>query len=153
MYTALLTHTLESHDRMVRGEIPDREARRFSALEQLNQNPRLVLLGGPGSGKSTFVNFVAMCMAGETLGREAANLALLTAPLPDEDGSDQDQPQPWEHGALLPVCVILRDFAARGLPPADQAATAEHLWRFIAAQLETAALGAYASHLGQELLE
>ena len=153
VYTALLTLTPEPHDRMVRGEDLDWEARRLSALEQLNRNPRLVLLGDPGSGKSTFVNFVAMCLAGETLAREDANLALLTAPLPDEDGGDQNQPQPWEHGVLLPVRVILRDLAARGLPPADQEATAEHLWRFVASQLEAAALGGYAPHLGRELQE
>jgi len=106
-----------------------------------------------GSGKSTLVNFVAMCLAGETLSRPEADLALLTAPLPDDKGRDQEERQPWSHGAPLPVRVILRDFAARGLPAADEPATAAHLWEFIEAELEAAALGDYAPHLRRELLE
>lgn len=157
VYTALLTLTPEAHGRLLRDELPDHEPggemRRLSALEQLNRHPRLVLLGAPGSGKSTFVNFVAMCLAGEGLGLEEANLALLTAPIPDEEGKDQEQPQPWEHGALPPVRVVLRDFAARGLSDVGQKATARHLWDFIVGELKDAALGDYAPHLRQELLE
>ena len=89
-------------------------------VEQLNRHARLVLLGDPGSGKSTFVNFVALCLAGEALGSKTANLALLTTPLPPEQEDrlsrdpEEPTPQPWDNGALMPVRVILRDFAARG---------------------------------------
>jgi predicted NACHT family NTPase len=78
---------------------------------------------------------------------------LLTAPLSDREGKGQEKPQTWEHGVLLPVRLVLRDFAARGLPPASQTATAKHLWDFIAATLEEATLGEYADHLQQELRE
>ncbi len=158
VYTGLLTLSskapeLPARERLERGEAPEREGKRLSALAQLNRHPRLVLLGDPGGGKSTFVNFVAMCLAGEALGRDRANLALLTAPLPDEKGEDQEETQPWEHGFLLPVRVILRDFAARGLPSVGERAGADHLWRFIVSGLNAATLGDYAQHLRRELLE
>lgn len=156
VYTALLTLTSEDHERMRDPYMVtrDKEPRRQSALAQLNRHDRLVLLGDPGSGKSTFVNFVAMCLAGDALGRTQANVELLTTPLPREDEDEEPSPQPWSHGALLPVRVVLRDFAARGLPEeAGTAATAEHLWSFIAAELQTANLGDYAEHLRRELLD
>jgi formylglycine-generating enzyme required for sulfatase activity/predicted ATPase len=153
VYTALLTVTAETHERLERGDVPDREVKRLSALTQLNRHPHLVLLGDPGSGKSTFVNFVAMCLAGEALGRKEANLALLMAPLPDDEGNDQEEAQPWEHGLLVPVRVILRDFAARSLPAVGERASADHLWQFIVSGLSAAALGDYAQHLRRELLD
>jgi len=163
VYTALLTLAPEMHERLERGVMPEKETRRLSALEQLNRHGRLVLLGDPGSGKSTFVNIVALCFAGEMLCHQEANLALLTSPLPaeKEDDEKKNEPQPirrahvepWQHGALLPVRIILRDFAARGLPEAGQKANANHLWNFIAAELEPATLSDYAPHLQNELRE
>lgn len=159
VYTALLTLTPEVHERMLRGDLTEKETRRQSALELLNRHPRLVLLGDPGSGKSTFVNFIALCLAGEALRRAEAGLTLLTAPLPDEEKDEpietkkKSKPQAWDHGALLPVRVILRDFAARGLPSAGAKANASHLWQFLAAELETACLADYTAALKNELLQ
>jgi hypothetical protein len=135
-----------------------------SVLAMLNAESLMVLLGDPGSGKSTFVNFVTLCLVGEALGDKApagqrANLALLVDPLshPHIEGkpvhSDGDlDPQPWDHGALLPVRVILRDLAARGLPPAGKEVSGDDLWRFVEAELGTN-LVEYAPHLKRELFE
>jgi len=143
IYTALLTQT---SDRSGYG-------RNLSALEQLNLHQRLVLLGDPGSGKSTFVNFVALCMAGEILGSPHPGLDLLRAPLPKDSGSDNEKPQPWDHGPLLPVRVVLRDFAVQGLPAAGEKAAARHLWEFIAGTLADATLGGCAEAVHKHLLE
>jgi len=144
-----------------------READRLSALEQLDKHAHLVLLGDPGSGKSTFLHFAAVCLAGEALGHKTANLQTLRAPLPDasEDAPLQntdskmsrartDSPlQPWSHGALLPVRIVLRDFAARGLPPRGETARAQHLWDFLAEELRGALLGDFVPLLTKELRE
>ena len=63
VYTALMTRRTDiAEERTLH---PDREAQRLSALAMLNTESHLALLGDPGSGKSTFINFVAPCMAGE----------------------------------------------------------------------------------------
>ncbi|MCL5994705.1 MAG: SUMF1/EgtB/PvdO family nonheme iron enzyme, partial [Chloroflexi bacterium] len=109
-----------------------------------------------GSGKSSFVNFVAICMAGELLDNPDMNLKLLRQPLPEEDEYKREQkkpePQPWKHGALLPVRVVLRDFAARGLPAPDETVTGDTLWQFIIAELGTS-LNDCAGVLRKTLLE
>jgi formylglycine-generating enzyme required for sulfatase activity/nucleoside phosphorylase len=156
VYTALLTRSprpeegisLEPRASKKRAE----EEPLRSALEQLDRQQRLVLQGDPGSGKSTFVNFVALCLAGEALKDGQANLRHLTEPLPDREGKDGKERQSWRYGALLPVPVVLRDFAATGLPERGEA-TAETLWNFVAQELKTACQAECVDWLRRELRE
>ena len=157
VYTALMTQRTDmAEERTLR---PDREARQLSALAVLNTEPHLALLGDPGSGKSTFINFVALCMAGELCHHPDANLRVLTAPVPEDNdtsrrrGEEEPQPQPWDHGALLPMRVVLREFVARGLPHTSQPATvhSDSLWRFIIAELPET-LRSFEPSLRQQLL-
>jgi formylglycine-generating enzyme required for sulfatase activity len=170
VYTALLTesgrvefedpHSIEwlvgSETNTKRGKVVNKQ---YSVVEKINTHNHLVLLGDPGSGKSTFVNFVALCMAGEALKRADTNLNAMTQPLPqDQDGprrkrEEEPQPQPWDHGTLIPVRIILRDFAARGLPPVGESASAEHVWNFVEAEMSAASLGEFAPLLKKELRE
>jgi formylglycine-generating enzyme required for sulfatase activity/predicted ATPase len=156
VYTALMTLSVDRQEG-ARDRQPDAadpvQGRRVSALEQLNRCDRLVLQGDPGSGKSTFVRFVALCLAGEALGDPEVNLRRLTEPLPSEGEGAEEHRQPWERGVLLPVPVVLREFAARGLPEVGRPASARHLWDFLAHELEQAALGEFVPHLRKTLLE
>lgn len=146
VYTALLTQRSES-DSIENS--PERQTKRLSALDVLNAEKKLVLLGGPGSGKSTFVNFVALCMAGELLGDSTLNLTSLTAPLPNEQDS---RPQHWEHGGLLPVLITLRDFASQ-LPPAGYPVNAETVCAHLKRKLEADALTDFYPHLHAQMLQ
>lgn len=111
---------------------------RISAISELNKHKRLIILGYPGSGKSTFVRFITMCMAGELIGRQDAGLSLLTSPLPTNSGEVK---QHWSHGPLVPVLVYLRELVAR-LPQdfSGQSATVAHLWDYIQEDLKAAGL-------------
>ena len=146
IYTALLTdRSKESLEQ--ESFTHEKKMNRLSALDLLNKNQHLVLLGEPGSGKTTFVNFLAFCMAGQFLDFKEANLDILTRPLPDNTKEDKQQQQRWDHGVLLPVRIILRDFAARGLPQIGKKASSENLWTFITDELKSASLGDYAHTL------
>ncbi|MCP4107303.1 MAG: SUMF1/EgtB/PvdO family nonheme iron enzyme [Desulfobacteraceae bacterium] len=144
VYTALLIHSSEGHDQKEKMQ----ETRRISALEVADRYQHVVLLGDPGSGKTTFVNFITLCLAGESLEHQEANLDLMTKPVPKDD---KEERQPWSHGSLLPVRITLRDFAAGNLP--DNKASASDLWKFIEDELTKAELPNFAPHLKRELQE
>ncbi|MFQ5436193.1 MAG: NACHT domain-containing protein, partial [Anaerolineae bacterium] len=122
-------HEKERDDQ--RFTIQGRESRE-SALAAISRHPQLVLLGQPGSGKSTLVNFVTYCLAGEGLGDTSINLSKLA-----ELG--------WQLPALLPLRVILREYAARGLPEE------QGLWDYLVSELAAGKLGGYQSELQQRL--
>ena len=70
---------------------------RISAFEAINKRNRLLIMGDPGSGKSTFVKFIAYVLANAGLDSEPDNwLQKLSG---------------WSKGALLPVRIELRVFA------------------------------------------
>ena len=99
------------------------ETRAVTALEATVQNRRLVLLGDPGSGKSTFLNHLGLCLA-------------LHARSPDEGWLDRLPEWPAKQADLTPINVTLRDFA-RSLAATSTAAAPNQIWSFIVRQLET----------------
>lgn len=101
---------------------PDPEQQRRPVLTAISQEKYLVLLGQPGSGKSTLVNYLTLGLSGEHLAEAETNLAMLIE-------------QGWKLTALLPIRVILRDYAAKGLP------SKQSLWQFMAANLSQEKLG------------
>ena len=73
---------------------PDEETRPLPALDAASQTPRLVLLGDPGAGKSSFVRMM--------LGWQAA--ALL---------GEAPDPAPGCAADLIPILLVLRDLIPR----------------------------------------
>ncbi len=100
----------------------DDDSRPLAVLESVITNPKLVLLGDPGGGKSTFVNFLAHCLAANALQPEKDWLAHLPG-------------WPQSEAASLPVVVILRDFARHFAEKLPARAEPEHLLQFITARL------------------
>lgn len=100
----------------------DEPGQREAVLAALSREKRLVLLGQPGSGKSTLVNFITYCLAGEGLAHEGIDDGQARLNALHEQG--------WTLPSLLPVRIILRDYAARGLP------AGQSLWEFQVAELD-----------------
>ncbi len=102
----------------------DAELRQASFLEALALHPSMVLLGKPGSGKSTIVSFVALTLARAGQGDKEALKALS---------------EHWDFGPLLPVRVAIRRFAEY-LAKVDSLGTAADLWGYIENDLRQAGL-------------
>ncbi len=120
-----------------------RETRPLPALEATANDRLMVLLGDPGSGKSTFANYLALCLASGRL--EAAGQP---GSLPGEKWLAHLEPG-WTHGPLLPLRVTLRHFAASGRCNGRAAG----LWDFVEDGLATEGLLDYAPHLRKRLLD
>ena len=80
------------------------EAERISAQATINDHRCVLIMGDPGSGKSTFAKHVAY--------------ALAQAGLAEDPSTWLKTLDPWEHEVLLPVWIELRTLAA-GLDPAN----------------------------------
>lgn len=91
-------------------------------LEALCQRRRMVLLGGPGSGKSAFLRYVAVMLARHELDPS-------TEPLPF-----------WSVGQLLPIYISLGGFA-EWLHNKHASATKDELWQYIGESIESPIFG------------
>lgn len=126
--------------------LPDEaKTRPLPALEAAGINASLVLLGDPGSGKSTFVMHLAHCLAAHRA---------------DPVGGWLDHLAGWPEPAAVPIVVVLRDvarwYAARvaefeaAHKPKPQA-TPGLLWDFISERLAAQKLEFAAEPLRQAL--
>ena len=114
------------------------ETRPLPVLEAVISNRQMVLLGDPGSGKSTFANFLSYCLAANAIEPEAGWLDHL----PD---------WPQAESRILPVVVVLRDFARRHAASLPAKAEPTHLWDFIQERLHAQNLDGAAAPLGKAL--
>ncbi len=87
------------------------------ALEAVARTPRLVLLGAPGSGKSTALRYLALLLARHLL-----------------DPDRRPLPPGWPQAPIPLLCPL--GLVAGALTPADPASDTEVLWRVLMAQLE-----------------
>jgi formylglycine-generating enzyme required for sulfatase activity len=115
-------------------------------LDTVNRTRCLVILGDPGSGKTTFLNHVTWCLAGARLNPgKSVYLDGLSAP--------QQNRQPavnWSHDALLPVRVELREFA-QAIPAKTRRGTSKLLMNYIVQRLKEQNFDSFADEVRKAL--
>jgi hypothetical protein len=104
-----------------RERFAETEREMLSALDAVSAHRRVVLLGDPGSGKSTFLNHLVLRLVGHALE-------------PHEHWLSSFPHELREESPLLPVPVILREFASQ-LPKRVKKAEVGLLWDFIKSSL------------------
>jgi formylglycine-generating enzyme required for sulfatase activity len=111
------------------------------ALSAVIRTPRLILLGDPGSGKSTFLNFLTLSLAYARLYPERDYLERLNVPKKKEQRGAT-----WGHGPLLPVRLDMKELA-HDIPNGKRKGTASLVWKHIVNQLAAANLGDFSDKL------
>lgn len=123
--------------RHVKKQEMEENRRPLSALEATIRNQQLVLLGEPGVGKSTFINFLAQCLAAQFLDTENKEDVLL---------------HEWPEKETLPILITLRKFAEFLSRRLDTQPNPRILWDFITKELEAQNMS-YVSEPIRQVLE
>ncbi len=117
------------------------------ALSAAIGHRRLVILGDPGSGKTTFINYLTLCLAQARLDPASGALERLNVP-----GGNGQKATRWRYDALLPVRVDLCEFAQE-LPPDTKAGECGQVWKHITGHLAAHHLAEFTSLLKKALDE
>ncbi len=121
----------------------------MEAHDAASVQPRMVLVGDAGSGKSSFVRHLALCLAGELLRGMGDDSVPSNAGLPAL--------RDWLLGAYTPLYIELRDLVSRvfpALPSNDspvEMPTIEHFWKYVREYVLGATLGNYVTDLRKRL--
>jgi formylglycine-generating enzyme required for sulfatase activity len=97
--------------------------RPLTLLEAVNQADRVLVRGAHGTGKSTFLRYLALCMSEQSLAGEPPVGGTLAV---------QRLEPSWQHGRLFPLWIDLRAYSESS----EDSDTATDLCTYIAAQLE-----------------
>ena len=107
----------------LKGPPEGENAVQVSALEAASDHRRLVLTGQPGSGKTTFIRHLCLCLAQHSRHPEAGWLARL-------------KPSGWAGGALVPLVIELRFFARTLAPDVQGQPSPRALWDFFVSRCD-----------------
>lgn len=117
----------------------------ITAMAAVISHRRLVVLGDPGSGKTSFVNYLTYSLAQSCLDSQRFPVDRLSV-----TAANGQRAANWKYGVLLPVRIDLREFAQH-LPAERCNGTCELVWKFLVDHLTTHGLGDFVQTLKSRL--
>ena len=108
-----------------------------AALAHIFYHPHTILLGDPGSGKTTLTRHMAGLLASGAAGQDAAWQTQLSWVEAANDGPILAHTHSWQDAPPIPLSIELRDFARTEFNPHSPLA----LWHFAVARLTAEGLG------------
>jgi formylglycine-generating enzyme required for sulfatase activity len=117
-------------------------------MEAVIKHRRLIILGDPGCGKSTFMNYLTLCLAQYSIYPERFPLERLSV----ESGTNGQRAANWRYGPLIPIRVDLREFAQH-ISEGTKQGTCLLIWQYICDQLTLHNMGEYSATLKKLLCD
>jgi formylglycine-generating enzyme required for sulfatase activity len=117
-------------------------------LEAVIKHRRLIILGDPGCGKTTFMNYLTLCLAQYSIYPDRYPVERLSV----ESGTNGQRAANWRYGPLIPIRVDLREFAQH-IPEDTKQGTCSLIWQDICNQLTLHNMGEYSAALKKSLCD
>nr|MBN1230075.1 SUMF1/EgtB/PvdO family nonheme iron enzyme [Anaerolineae bacterium] len=114
-------------------------------LVPVRNSQKLVILGDPGSGKTSFLNFLTLCLSGARLLPGSDFLKSLNVPKEDHRAAAN-----WTLGPLLPIRIELREFI-QDIPEGTNRGSVKLVWEHITRQLKSRSLEGFVKQIRKEL--
>jgi gamma-glutamyl hercynylcysteine S-oxide synthase len=108
-------------------------AEHLTAVEMVNREKRLVILGEDGQGKTTFLRYLTLCLLGESLNHAQYSLKALKSMVDRKADAPSLQAQQWDIKDVLPIYLDLNLLAECFASETEYLSSNAVFWKMVTA--------------------